>query len=84
MEKFKNILANKNKRQTISMKSLDYKNLKLEEIMDKLDIPNIYKLNIYYTVNLKFRVKNNTLPEALWTKFQIVQHNFATRHNEYT
>ena len=29
------------------MKSLDYKNLKSEEIMDRLDILNIYKLNIY-------------------------------------
>ena len=29
-----------------------------------------------------FRVKNNTIPEALQTKFQIVQHNYATRHCE--
>ena len=28
------------------------------------------------------RVKNNTIPEAFWTKFQIVQHNYATRHSE--
>ena len=31
---------------TISMTSLDYKNLKSEEIMDRLCILNIYKLNI--------------------------------------
>ena len=30
-----------------------------------------------------FRVKNNTIPEALRTKFQIVQHNYATRHSEH-
>ena len=43
---------------TISMSYLDYKNLKSEEVMDKLGILNIYKLNIYHTVNLiKFRVK---------------------------
>ena len=27
-----------------------------------------------------FRVKNNTIPEAFRTKFQIVQHNYVTRH----
>ena len=46
---------------TISMTSFDFKNLKSEDIMDKLGILNIYKLNIYHTVNL---VKNNTIPEA--------------------
>ena len=54
------------------MISLDYKNLKSEEIMDILGILNIYKLNIYHTVNLMFRVKNNTIPKTFWTKFQIV------------
>ena len=49
---------------TISMTSLNYKNLKPEEIMDRLGILNIYELNRYYTVNLKLRVKNNTIPEA--------------------
>ena len=51
--------------------------------MDKLlGILNIHKLDIYHTVNLMFRVKNNTIPEAFPTKFQIVQHNYATRHCE--
>ena len=61
------------------MTSLDYKNLISEEIKDRLGILNIYKLNIYHTVNLMFRAKNNTIPEAFRTKFQIVQHNYATR-----
>ena len=60
---------------TISMTSLDYKNLKSEEIMDRLGILNIFKLNIYHAINPMFRVKNNTISEALRTKFQIVQHN---------
>ena len=67
---------------TISVSSLDYKNLKSEKIMDKLGIINISKLNRYQTVNLMFRVKNKIIPEAFWTKFQIVQHSYATRHNE--
>ena len=29
-----------------------------------------------------FRVKNNTIPEACRTKFQIVPHNCATRHGK--
>ena len=64
------------------MISLDYKNLKSEEIMDRLGILNIYKLNIYQTINLMFRVKNNGIPEAFRTKFQIVKHNYKTRHSE--
>ena len=62
------------------MTSLDYKNIKSEEIIDRLGILNIYKLNIYHTVNLMFRVKNYTIPEAFRTKFQIMQHNYAARH----
>ena len=54
---------------TISMTSLDYKNLKSEAIMVRFGILNVYKLNIYYTVNLMFRVKNNTITEAFRTKF---------------
>ena len=38
--------------------------------MDRLGILNIYKLNIYHTVNLMFRVNNNTIPEAFWTNFK--------------
>ena len=50
--------------------------------MDRLDILNIFKLNVYHTINLMFKVKNNTIPEAFRTKFQIVQHNCATRHSK--
>ena len=50
--------------------------------MDRLGILNIYKLSIYQTVNLMFRVKHNTIPEAFSTKFEIEQHNYATWHSE--
>ena len=65
--------------ETISMTSLDYKTLKSEEMMGKLGIPNIYKLIVYQTVNTIFKLKNNTMPEAFWTKFQIVQHKCVRR-----
>ena len=29
-----------------------------------------------------FRVKNNTRPETFRTRFQIVQHNYATRYSK--
>ena len=67
---------------TISVKSLDYKNLKSEEKMDKLGMLNIYKSNIYHVVYLMFIIKNNTKSEAFRTKFQMVQHNYATRKNK--
>ena len=67
---------------TISMTTLDYKNLKSEEIMNRLGILIIYKLSIYHTVNLMFRIKNNTIPEAFRTKFQIGQHNYRTQHSK--
>ena len=66
---------------TISMAFSDYKNLKSEEIIDKLGILNIYKSNIYCTVNLMVRVRNNTITETSPTKFKTVQHNYATRHS---
>ena len=48
MAKLKKIFSKQKqaiKTMTISMTSLDYKNLKSEEIMDRLGILNIYKLN---------------------------------------
>ena len=60
-------------KQAIKTSSItSYKNLKSEEIMDRLGILNIYKLNIYHTVNLMFRGKSNTIPKIFWKKFQIV------------
>ena len=83
MAKLKKIFSKQKQAiKTISMTSLDYKYLKSEEIMDRLGILNIYKLNIYHPVNLIFRVKSNTIPEAFWTKFQIAQHNYVTRHSK--
>ena len=83
MTKLKKIFSKQKQAiKTITMTSLDYKNLKSEEIMDRLGILNIYKLNIYHTVNLMLRVKNNTIPEPFRTKFRIAQHNYATRHSE--
>ena len=75
MTKLKKIFSKQ--KQAISMTRLDYKNLKSKEMMDRLGILNVFKLNVYDTVNLIFRVKNNTIPEAFRTKFQIVKRNLS-------
>ena len=83
MTKLKEIFSKQKQAiKTILMTSLDYINLKSEEIMERSGILNIYKLNVYHIANLIFRVKNFTIPVAFWTKFQIVQHNYATRHSK--
>ena len=66
----------------LSVASENYSGLKIEDLMEKTGILNIYKLNIYHVINLMFRVKNNTIPEALVNKFEIVHHHFPTRHSE--
>ena len=62
MTKFKKISSKQKQAiKTISMTSLDYIDLKSEEVMDKLGILNIYKLNIHHTINLMCRLKNTTI-----------------------
>ena len=67
MTKIKNLYSKQ--KQAIkapSMTSEDYLDLKTEDITKKkIGILSIYKLNIYHVINLMFRVKNNTKPEAL-------------------
>ena len=83
MAKLKKIfITQKQAIKAIPMTSLDYKNLQSGEIKDRLGVLNIYKLNIYHTVNLMFRVINNTILEAFRAKFQVVQHNYATRQRK--
>ena len=66
----------------LSVTSEDYSGFKIEDLMEKTGILNIYKLNIYHVINLMFRVKNNTIPEAFVNKFEIVHHHYQTRHSE--
>ena len=64
------------------MTSEDHSGLKIEDVMKKIGILDIYKLNIYHVINLMFRVKNNTKPEASENKFEIINHHYPTRHSE--
>ena len=66
----------------LSVTSEDYSGLKIEDMMKKISILDLYELNIYNVINLMFRVKNNTKPEALENKFEIIHHHYSTRHSE--
>ena len=66
----------------LSVTSEDYSGLKIEDLMEKTSILSIYKLNIYHIINLMFRVKNNTIPEASVNTFETVHHHYLTRHSE--
>ena len=60
----------------------DYSALKIEDMMAKIGVLNIFKLNIYHLINLTFRVTNNTKLEVSEIKFQIFHHHYPTRHRE--
>ena len=66
----------------LSMTSQDYSGLKIEDMMKKIVILDICILNIYHVINLRFRFKNNTKPEAFEDKFEIVHHHYPVRHSE--
>ena len=56
----------------LSVTSEDYSGLKIEDLMEKTGILNIYKLNIYHVINLMFKFTNNATPEMFVNKFEIV------------
>ena len=64
------------------MTNEDYSGLKIANLMKQINIFNICKLHIYYIINLMFRVKNNTITEALENKFEIVHHHYPIQHSE--
>ena len=64
------------------MTTEDYSGLKIANLMKQINIINICKLHIYYIINLMFRVKNNTITEALENKFEIVHHHYPIQHSK--
>ena len=64
------------------MKYEDYSGLKIEDLMTKIGILDIFKLNINHVINVIFRIKNNTIPEAFESKFEVVHNYYPTRHSE--
>ena len=48
-------------------------------LMKKLNILNIYQLNIYQTLSFMFKTKQNTTPAIFQQKFKTINHKYPTK-----
>ena len=51
----------------------------ISQIMVKMKVLNIYKLNIYQILNVMFKLKINTAPCIFENQFTEIQHQYPTR-----
>ena len=51
----------------------------ISQIMVKMKVLNIYKLNIYQILNVMFKIKINTAPCIFENQFTEIQHQYPTR-----
>lgn len=56
--------------------------LQTEILTKKWVVLNMHKLNLYEILNIMFRVKDNSIQEALQTKFKFIEDNYSARHGE--
>ena len=54
-------------------------NADIEELMFKMKVLNIYKLNIYQVLTFMFKIKTNTAPFVFRPQFKEIQHTYPTR-----
>ena len=54
-------------------------NADIKELMFKMKVLNIYKLNIYQVLTFMFKIKTNTAPLVFRTQFKESQHTYPTR-----
>ena len=54
----------------------------IKEIMVRMKVLNIYKLNIYQILNFMFRIKTNTAPCIFGNQFTEIQHRYSTRFSK--
>ena len=54
-------------------------NADIKELMFKMKVLNIYKLNIYQVLTFMFKIKTNTAPLVFRTQFKEIQHTYPTR-----
>ena len=52
------------------------------EKMKKLNIFNVYKINLYQSLIFMFRVKNNTIPFVFHEKFTDINHQYLTTFSQ--
>ena len=60
--------------------------MSINEKMEKLNILNVYKINLYQSLIFMYRVKNKTIPYVFQQRFEEVNHQYPTRfsHNNYS
>ena len=76
--KLKN-LASKQK-QALRMVNNEFTDIR--EIMVRMEVLNIYKLNIYQILNCMFKIKTNTAPCIFENQFTEIQHQYSTRFSK--
>ena len=54
----------------------------IKEIMGRMKVLNIYKLNIYQILNFIFKIKTNTAPCIFEKQFTGIQHQYSTRFSK--
>ena len=54
-------------------------NADIKELMFKMEVLNIYKLNIYQVLTFMFKIKTNTAPLVFRTQRKEIQHTYPTR-----
>ena len=54
----------------------------IREIMVRMKVLNIYKLNIYQILNFMFKIKANTAPCIFQNQFMEIQHQYSTRFSK--
>ena len=57
-------------------------NADIRELMLKMKVLNIYKLNIYQVLTFMFKIKTNTAPLVFRTQFKEIQHIYPTRFSK--
>lgn len=50
-------------------------------LLKSLNILNAYQLNIYHCLNLMYKIKNDSGPEAYKTKFKPISHSYPTAYS---
>ena len=72
-------LASKQKQ---ALRIVNHEFTDIREIVVRMKVLNIYKLNIYQTLNFMFKIKANTAPCIFENQFTEIQHQYSTRFSK--
>ena len=69
-------------KQKEAVRVLNNDNADIKELLIKMKVLNIYKLNIYQVLTFMFKIKTNTAPLVFRTQFKEIQHTYPTRYSK--